>query len=322
MVRSLKLLDECGRLPWEDVGHVLVALPNLTNFEVSSEAEDVDDRILDQFSSRTSPRLRKFISFMPIGPSTLSFLNSHPNIKVWRNIFSNAQPCSFDTSPGLRRIERFQASFVNNPVTLAHILRSMTSLTHLTVDHGLIDPDIMRSSTNLRQYLDAFSQCGQNLTSLSMNGTPLGRHDVEPLPWVLSNIVPRTPNLSLLEVRYEPSSLLIDSDPPKVMDMVVMERIPIPSSLRVIILSGIRFFGTVPSQEMSEVASLTASGMTNAKMLFKLFSSLTTYIYVEGDVLHTFGRSEGGECGHIPSLPCQWESNYVDWINSDADLSA
>lgn len=304
MVRSLEVEDEHGFIPWEDFGHILVALPNLTSLNLRGSREDVHGTI-DLFYSKISPRLREFHCYpMFIGPRILRLLDSHPQIKTWSNYGNEIIPSHFDMSPGLRRVEIFEASFIENPFAFAPVLRNMTGLTHLTLSYGEINPDWIHDQMKREQVLDAFSRCGANIVSLSIDDTPLDYEYPAPFSWILANIIPRMPRLCRFDFRRSVQGL----DPchfSELMNPNTFANISFPLSLDSIVVAAFSFL-PVERPVLSEPEKASASASTNTKLIFSLIPSLAAFVFVEGNAIHAFHRTEDGGCQHTRSMP--WPS--------------
>lgn len=333
MVRSLEIFDHDGCFPWQDFGRILTVLPNLLRLCITRVTRRDAQGLLDLFSSAISLRLRELeCRAMPLNASLIHLLDSHPQVRTLSIIGSHIEPGSFETSPGLRLIERFEASPCHNPLLLAQVLYHMTNLTHLTLGFVFKDYEEMRSERKREQLLDAFSRCGVNLISLSMQETPVRDKQPGQLSWILVDVIPRLPKLRRLELRQSLDAELVTTEEedsedetssrraspvapePEPLDPSTFEGLSMPAALEIFTFAA---FGSVPDSFLrtspaSGIDGLSAYGWANAKVIVSLFPALTTFIYIEGHILHLFGRFRNGYCRYNGSRKWSTTSKNLD----------
>lgn len=160
------------------------------------------------------------------------------------------------------------------------LLKMMTNLTTLSIRYSAPVPATDQQA--IRAHLDAFDVCGVNLVRLSIRNTPLTC--TEQFSWIISNILPRTPNLRHLELRQR---VFLDRN-----------RLPIhaPEDIQQVIhlvdfTDGVASELPTTLETVKWVArgvflcrsiGLSVVGTLNVKTLFQLIPSLKVVVYHEG----------------------------------------
>lgn len=265
-------------------------------------------------------------SHTPALPSMLEFVRSHPNVPVLhlgsvfldRNVrddsgrrgrFKYASPRA--ELPHLTALEL--EVMIGGLAFANELLASSTHIERLSITYS--DPLLRRRDPSIPEHLHSFELCGAHLNHLIISNTPY--ESPQPFSWVLSNILPRTPNLRILELRETQRRGLdvLDEDAGQVIVVRGSGRIG-GSSSTVLGMSGksqsIATFPTklerliwvgadagLPSNPNSNPvrSGLSLLGESNVHALFELFEELEVVEYHERGDFSVFRRGEGGAIG-------------------------
>ncbi|EIM89313.1 uncharacterized protein STEHIDRAFT_167150 [Stereum hirsutum FP-91666 SS1] len=258
------------------------------------------------YSSTTSPSLVELhFRDTPAVPSIFDFLRSHPNLSVLR---LGTVSLGLDHRNGQDESEQR-----SEPVPPLAQLRHLTSL-ELKVGRGALtfSTELLVASTHIEQlsitysesssgqgsdsvpnHLKSFNACGAKLNHLIIENTP--HQCSQSFSWVISNILPRTPGLRILELRQPQGTDHIDSIHPQQVirsdSLRSAESGVIPVFPK--ILETLRWLGA-EAHFPSVQSGLSPVGASNAIALFELFPSLKVVEYHERGYVFIFRRLEDG----------------------------
>lgn len=211
---SLHIIDVTGDFKWTEFPEMFLATPNLLRLSIDSAyggSLDEDLAVLP----RVTLALRVFSSrSIPILPSFVDFLETHPNVRDWHHGYERAlaeHPDETTPSPVLARFTHYEAT-IDKPATSAKILLGLTNLAHLS----LAESGRARGweKETFEPVLEALAICGRGLVGLACGTFHLLHHvwTVGHLDWLLRSIITRTPNLHHLCVEswFLPKSFPLD----------------------------------------------------------------------------------------------------------------
>lgn len=216
LLKSLEINEVSMELEWDELKEMFLTMPNLLTLSITSAMGGWDDDDVSVLS-RVTPSLRSFSSkSLGLSPKFISFLETHPNLKVWHHGTGNGflmEPEVPVPDHVLSRITHYDVAITDAEKT-AILLRGMTNLAHLSLSHSASFKYTLDESANgadsraLQAELGALSVCGKGLVSLFYSRhfpstwrihTPgLGRWDS--LLWIVRNILPRTSSLQHLRI--------------------------------------------------------------------------------------------------------------------------
>lgn len=216
LLKSLEINEVSGELEWEELKEMFLTMPNLLTLSITSSMGGWDDDDVSVLS-RVTPSIRSFSSkSLGLSPKFISFLETHPNLKVWHHGTGNGfllEPEVPVPAHVLSRITHYDATITDAEKT-AILLRGMTNLAHLSLSHSAsfnytVDEAADGADSRVLQAeLGALSVCGKGLISLfysrhfpstwRINTPGVARWDS--LLWIVRNILPRTPCLQHLRV--------------------------------------------------------------------------------------------------------------------------
>ncbi|EIM81994.1 uncharacterized protein STEHIDRAFT_171604 [Stereum hirsutum FP-91666 SS1] len=213
LLKSLEINEVSMELEWDELKEMFLTMPNLLTLSITSAMGGWDDDDVSVLS-RVTPSIRSFSSkSLGLSPKFISFLETHPNLKVWHHGTGNGflmEPEVPVPAHVLSRITHYDAAITDAEKT-ATLLRGMTNLAHLSLSHSASFKETLDEAAYgaaLRTELGALSVCGKGLVSLfysrhfpttwRMSTPGPGRWDS--FLWIVRNILPRTPSLQHLRV--------------------------------------------------------------------------------------------------------------------------
>lgn len=247
LVRSLEITDKYDAASTDEIDTLLRAFPRLSHLALHG----IDILDIDELSSAITPHLKEFTSCsIGINESLLRFLDTHPEVTVWRHGVKHIMPLLDLDIPdvSLDRLSRFQTyetTSFDHPLVHGKLVSCMTNLTRLSIRYdrclayyNKTEPGVIPSVE------DMFSHCGAHLDTLSLCGYPVDDSSDNPLPWIITKILPHTPVLRRLNVTHllsggigsRPEHSYMQYDPPGVMDAHIFQdtSISFPPSLEIL----------------------------------------------------------------------------------------
>lgn len=260
---------------------------------------DIFDLLTKAFSSvPPSASLAEFeTTYTFSAQEVFTFLRSHPNLSslclgvVSCTDSDNDEPQSSlsMTPPPLLRVLKLNIQDHGLSFATKLLRLSGSHLDDLSIQYSHHDVGELASHTSILAHFDALSACYDTLTQLSIENTP-HRCD-QPFSWIIANILPRTSNLRVLELRQP---FAIDRFGCNNVEQVIRIEsfLPIISTFPKTLETFKWIGGDACSPSMG--SGLSVLGTSNAKALFKLFPSLKVVEYNERGYIFIFRRSADG----------------------------
>ncbi|EIM89314.1 uncharacterized protein STEHIDRAFT_167151 [Stereum hirsutum FP-91666 SS1] len=299
LIKSLHIDQSC--LCWMKLTPFFQVMTNLRCLRLESRYRlDISNLSTTAFSS--VPPSASLVDFETTytfsAREVFTFLRSHPKLSSLRLGVVTCTDSDDDepqsslismTPPPLLRvlelnIQDYGLSFATKVLRL-----SGSHLDDLSIQYSNHDMGELESHPSVLAHFDALSACYDTLTQLSIENTP---HKCDqPFSWIIANILPRTSNLRVLELRQPFSIDRFGSN--NVEQVICIESfLPLisnfPKTLETLKWIG----GDACSPSMG--SGLSVLGASNAKALFKLFPSLKVVEYNERGYIFIFRRLADG----------------------------
>lgn len=305
-VRSIKISHtEClSESEPAEIALCLQAMTNLRSLRVVSylKTSEFTSFISHVCSGAISPSLVEFqCSPTPTIPFLFEFMRSHPNVSVLRlstdgrydqdgfqHRFESISPRA--QLPHLTTLELKVST--GGLASTTELLRVSALIERLSITYSTFLPTLQADLVQM--HLKSFDVCNRLNHLIIESNTPLPCSHA--FSWIISNILPRIPNLRILELRQARyknhtsisgyTQQIVRIDPVMPGDLNVIPAFPTK-------LETLRWVGVDAS--FPPVASdLSPHGTWNASTLLRLFPSLKVVEYHERQYMLVFRRGEGG----------------------------
>lgn len=309
LIWSIHIIENgTSRVRWKELLPFFRSMTSLRKLTVwrppTSPFESI--HFSEVFSGVASSLVEFSSSDTPLSAAVIEFLSAHKRLVSWNigTIGLRTSPTEAEEFVSVSRspsaaagLAQLRACTVNpwhsGLTVIADMLQSTPNLTQLSINyrytakHQKVPLDYSADTATINVHLDSFAMFSANLTHLTVCETPHLCH--QPFSWVISNLLPHTPELRHLELRQ----CLFDSTHiihQQVIDMSSFMTVApkLPRALQTVKWIGGNSFSE------SQYSGLSTIGKRNVEALLQLFPLLEVVEYHERSYMFVFTRGKKG----------------------------